>query len=76
MIKLMVLLMTSVLLLVGCSPGIVANNPRSIVINNQDIFNLEEVHRLANAHCQRYGRYAIHRSDNVRDGKMTFECVE
>ena len=75
MIKLMVLLMSCVLSLVGCSPGIISANPRSIVIQNGEIHNESEVYRIANAHCQSYGRFAVLRPQSTRSGS-TFECVE
>ena len=65
------------IMLVGCAtPEIVSGNPRSIVIRNVDDFNLAEAQAMANRHCRRHGRYAIHRPDNTPDRVLTYECIE
>jgi uncharacterized protein YcfL len=65
------------IMLVGCAtPERVSGNPRSIVIRNADKFNVAETQAMANRHCRRHGRYAIHRPDSQRDGLVTYECVE
>ena len=74
MIKLIVLLTTCALFLVGCSPPIISANPRSIVFQNGEIHDEAEMFRLANSHCQSHGRYAV--LQQGRKTRPTFECVE
>ena len=66
----------SVFFLTGCAePRLLSSNPRSLVIENANSNN-NMGQSIADKHCSRHGRYAIHRPDNIRDGRATFECVE
>ena len=66
----------AVLFLTGCVPvpTLVNSSPRSVVVKNLN--HPSEGQSIANQECARYGRYAIHRPDNIRDGHATYECVE
>jgi hypothetical protein len=65
----------SVFFLTGCTAQQMSSNPRSIVIENATSFN-NMGQNIADEHCSRHGRYAIHRPDNIRDGRATFECIK
>ena len=66
----------TVLLLSACAPVMVTSNPRVVVIENSSSFNTAETQQMADDECSKHGRYAIHRPDNLRDGKATYECIE
>ena len=60
----------------GCASTLVASNLRSVVIENASAMNAAKAQAMADAECQKHGRYAIHRLDNVRDGQATYECIK
>ena len=63
--------------LAGCAaPQVITSSPRVVTIENSRSNNAQESQNLADAHCRKSGRYAIHRPDNIRDGVATYECVE
>jgi len=55
---------------------VVTSNPRLVVIENTSAMNAAKAQAMADAECQKHGRYAIHRLDNVRDGQATYECIK
>ncbi len=63
-------------ILSGCALKIISFTPRSVIIQNQNSMNAAESQAMAQIECQKYGRHAIHRPDNIRDGNVTSECVE
>ena len=72
-----VLVILTAIMLVGCAtPEVISGNPRTVVIRFASSHNAAETQALANRHCRKHGRYAIHRPDNRRDGIVTYECVE
>ena len=60
----------------GCAPTLLHSTPRTVLIGNSDNFNTVETQKLADEECKKHNRYAIHRPDNIRDGKATYECIE
>ena len=60
----------------GCTPMVVTSNPRSVVIENTSAMNAAKAQAMADAECQKHGKYAILRLDNVRDGQATYECIK
>ena len=66
----------SLFFLTGCvTPKVLNSNPRQVTIGNANGFN-DRGQKLADEHCARHGRYAIHRPDQIRDGNATFECIK
>jgi|SaaInlStandDraft_6_1057023.scaffolds.fasta_scaffold792486_1 hypothetical protein len=68
-------------MLVSCSTPsprarLVSSTPRTVVLSGVGYKNTAQALRSADVLCRRYGRYAIHRPDNERDGLATYECVE
>jgi len=67
----------SVFFLTGCiTPRVMSSNPRSVVIEGANSSFNDGGQKLADEQCSRHGRYAIHRPDNIRDGRATFECIK
>ena len=64
------------LLLTGCASGVVTSTPRTVVLNGASSYNLAKTQALADAECQKHGRWAVHIPDSQRDGIVTYECVE
>ena len=60
----------------GCTPMVVTSNSGLVVIDNASAFNASKAQTMADAECQKHGKYAIHRPDNVRDGQALFECID
>ena len=60
----------------GCvpPPQLLSSSPRAIVVGNLQHSAQGQI--IADQECARYGRYAIHRPDNVRDGIATYECIK
>jgi hypothetical protein len=59
----------------GCAPMLVTSNLKSVVIENASAMNAAKAQAMADVECQKHGKHAIHRPDNVRDGQATYECV-
>jgi hypothetical protein len=55
---------------------VVTSNSGSVVIDNASAFNASKAQTMADAECQKHGKYAIHRPDNVRDGQALYECID
>ena len=73
----LILLISILLIMSGCAPYLITSNPRQVTIGNMHpSTNAVESQALADKECQKYERYAIHRPDNIRDGNVTYECVE
>ena len=71
------LLVLATLILAGCAtPSIVSSNPASITIKGSFSYNTAASDALANTECQKYGKYALIRPDNIRDSYVTYECVK
>ncbi|MBT5985253.1 MAG: hypothetical protein HOG74_01445 [Nitrospina sp.] len=69
-------LATMLIFSAGCAPVLLHSTPRTVLIGNADAFNTVETQKLADEQCQKHNRYAIHRPDNTRDGKVAYECIE
>jgi hypothetical protein len=71
-----IFLIINILVLSSCAPSIISSSARVVVINNSQSMNAVETQAMADAHCQKYNRHAIHRPDNIRDGLATYECID
>ena len=78
----LIILISILLIMSGCTPYVISSNPRQVTIGNMssDMIsirsNAAESQAMADKECQKYERYAIHRPDTLRDGEATYECVE
>jgi hypothetical protein len=64
----------TIMFLAGCVPTLVNQSPRSVVVKG--LSHPSEGQAIADQNCNKYGRHAIHRPDNIRDGYATYECVK
>lgn len=78
MIKNIIVLFAVLTMFAGCMVPmkVINSSPRSITIQGVGHGNKPIAQNLAERECQKNGRHAIHRLDNVRDAIATFECVE
>lgn len=65
-----------VLLLAGCAPEVMSSTPNSIVLSGVHGYNRSKAFPIAQAHCAQSGKNASQLPDTLRDGFVTFECIE
>ena len=77
--KHLLILISILLIMSGCTPyvrssnpHVISSNPRQVTIGNA--FSSVKSQKLADKKCQKHGRWAILRIDNLGDG--TYECLE
>lgn len=59
----------------GCQAVPMASTPRSIVFNGVSDLTIKDATEQAEAHCKKQGLHAQIISDNLADGRATFNCV-
>ena len=59
---------------ISSNPHVISSNPRQVTIGNAVSTVLSQ--KLADKTCQKHGRWAILRLDNLEDGNATYECLE
>ena len=72
--KHLLILISILLIMSGCTPHVISSNPRQVTIGNA--FSSVKSQKLADKTCQKHGRWAILRLDNIEDGNATYECLE
>ena len=72
--KHLLIILPLLLIMSGCTPHVMSSNPRQVTIGNA--FSSVKSQKLADKTCQKHGRWAILRLDNIEDGNATYECVE
>ena len=59
----------------GCAPRIAGASGGSITFSNATHFNMGKQYRLAEDHCNKFGKTAEEVPDSRPDGMHTFKCV-
>ena len=62
----------------GCfvTPRLMSSNPVSVTLSNSGPINRAQSDAIANRECQKHGKYAVLRPDNIPDGHVAYECVK
>ena len=79
--KHLLIILSILIIMSGCTPyfissnpHVISSNPRQVTIGNAVSTVLSQ--KLADKTCQKHGRWAILRLDNIEDGNATYECLE
>lgn len=64
------------LLLCGCATSVVSSNPRSVLVESQNM-DAKEAQRLADAECAKHNRHAkMTLKADYWERNYSFDCVE